>query len=98
MVFANVHEKKLSPTAVTSKFSVPAALLRELVPVPGPWHEEEIRANDELGNVYTFQLRVRVTITPGGSRSLKPEFQQQGWLAFVNEKQLKAGESVYFWF
>ena len=65
--------------------------------VPGPGHEETIMVKDEWGNEYTFRLRVRVTNTPGRSLSLKPEFHLRDWHAFVNEKQHKACELVYFW-
>lgn len=94
------EQKTLTNTDVTQKFTVPTHWQGKLVPqltVPGS--EKPLLVVDERGNEYTFRLTVRSEscISAQGKYYPKPEFQFKEWSTFVEEKKLKARETIYFW-
>lgn len=93
-----IHEKTLTKTDVTQKFTVPIRWLGKIVPVPiGPGSETPLQVVDELGKTFTFWLTVRSKSLTLQNYHSKPELKFKEWHAFVVEKKLKEGESIYFW-
>ncbi|GMN66972.1 hypothetical protein TIFTF001_036036 [Ficus carica] len=92
------YKKTLSKTDVEQKLIVQMEWLGNFLPVPIPGSEAiPIPVKDELGKDYTFRLTVR-SPKPGELRyDMKPEFMFKGWHAFVVEKKLQVGESIYIW-
>ncbi|KAI5314528.1 PREDICTED: B3 domain-containing [Prunus dulcis] len=83
-------EKVLTNTDVTQRLGVTREMLN-ILPPHNREHDVPVRVLDDTGMVYEFNLSVRV------EGALKPVFQYQEWRAFVNRRNIKAGDIIYFW-
>ncbi|KAF3438021.1 hypothetical protein FNV43_RR20777 [Rhamnella rubrinervis] len=82
-------EKLLTETDVNKKLSVPSAFLRHINGGQGGKAVEIV--DDITGKTYQLMLQTRA------GKYRKPVFQSKGWLKFVKDKGLQAGDTIYFW-
>ena len=81
-------EKKLKDADVSQKLSVPTSFLQQIIDHVG----EPLKVTEfPSGGVYEFVLATRK------EGYMKPVFQSKGWLKFVKDKHLIAGDTIYFW-
>ena len=95
--------KILSQSDVTSKLVVMEEWLGNLLPGNlEPGSETNILAVDEWGNEFTFILKVRRCLDIDLNREprpyyYKPEFKAKGWQDFARQRELMAGQTIWFW-
>ncbi|EXC30718.1 hypothetical protein L484_027893 [Morus notabilis] len=95
-----VESKILRETDITQRMTVKIQWVGEgkLLPAPIPGSEPiAIPVKDELGNDMVLRLAVRAPKDGEKSYYMKPVFMSKEWRAFVAEKNLKVGESIYLW-
>lgn len=83
-------EKELTDTDVKQKLAVPTAFVQHIIGHLGgalPLKVTEF----STGSIYEFVLATRQ------QGYMKPVFQSKGWLKFVKENQLIAGDSIFLW-
>ncbi|KAL6270331.1 hypothetical protein ACE6H2_027242 [Prunus campanulata] len=83
-------EKELSPTDVNQRLAVTKEMLEFLPPID-PENDVPVRVLDETGKVYVFYLSCRQ------GKHRKPVFQSKHWRVFVKERDIAAGDVMYFW-
>ncbi|PQP98050.1 hypothetical protein Pyn_09191 [Prunus yedoensis var. nudiflora] len=83
--------KKLTNTDVSQRLGVPTEMLN-MLPLYNREHDVPVRVlDDDTGMIYEFKLSVRA------EGALRPVFQYQEWRAFVHRRNIRAGDSIYFW-
>ncbi|KAF3443898.1 hypothetical protein FNV43_RR13588 [Rhamnella rubrinervis] len=81
-------DKKLKDADVRQKLSVPTSFLQHIKDHVGkPLKVTEF----PTGSVYEFVLATRK------EGYMKPVFQSKGWLKFVKDTHLIAGDTIHFW-
>ncbi|KAL6183063.1 hypothetical protein ACLB2K_044474 [Fragaria x ananassa] len=85
---ADVFCKQLTASDVNDRLVVTKGMATLMPRANG----SEIRVLDDVGDSYRFILSER-----NGRTSRKPTFRPRAWKSFIQQREAKSGDRIYFW-